>query len=197
MAVLSDTGIIQAIQQDKLGVTPFELASVQPASLDVRLGAKLRVPNTQYIQVYDPQNPPREEDYQLVDIATQPYPLKFGNFVLGATYESIGLGPDLTAHIDGISSLGRLGLVIHSGSCWIDPGFHGTITLELSIGSNTPVLLRAGMRIGQLVVETVEPPAHMLYGSPGLKSKYQGQQLPGIARSEHQLRMPGLGDDGC
>ena len=75
-------------------------------------------------------------------------------------------------------------MLIHSGSCWIDPGFKGTITLELSVGSNIPVLLRAEMRIGQLVIEEVDPPVEKLYGEKSLGSKYQGQKLPGFAKKE-------------
>ena len=184
MSVLSDKGMKEAQRNGDIYIQPWVEESIQPASLDVRLGRYLRVPRTHSIEVYDPESPPPECAYDVIDLEEGSYPLKFGNFVLGATLEKVFLGSNHTAHIDGISSLGRLGLMIHSGSCWIDPGFIGTITLELSVGSNTPVLLRAGMRIGQLVIEEVTPPTEKLYGDKSLGSKYQGQLLPGYAKKE-------------
>ena len=183
MSVLSDRGIKQAIQLNEISISNLQDQDIQPASIDVHLGRYLRIPDNHGIQLYDPQDPPAQSDYVLIDLTLKPYALRFGNFVLGATSEVIKLGKYHTAHIDGISSLGRMGLVIHSGSCWIDPGFDGTITLELSVGSNTPLLLRQGMRIGQLVIEEVTPSAENLYGDIKLGSKYQSQLLPGFARS--------------
>ena len=179
MAVLSDVGIRQAVNNGLMAITPLQDQDIQPASVDVHLGNTLRVPKTGRVYAYDPSDPPKKDDYELVYLGSDPYYLQFGGFVLGSTLEYITLGAKLTAHIDGISSLGRLGLVIHSGSCWIDPGFTGTVTLEMSVGSHVPVVLRKGMRIGQLVIEQVDPPVGRLYGSDELESKYQGQILPG------------------
>ena len=121
--------------------------------------------------------------YDLVELKTGvAFALEFEKFVLGATVEHVTMGKYHTSHIDGISSLGRLGLIIHSGSCWIDPGFSGTVTLEMSVSSQIPVILVPGMRIGQLVIETVDPPVQTLYGSDKLGSKYQGQTLPGQSK---------------
>ena len=164
-------------------IDPLIYGSIQPASVDVHLGNSLLIPPDD-IMFYDPNSPPSINDYQIVSFDKyEEYRLKFGNFVLGSTLEHIRLGAGYTAHIDGISSLGRLGLVIHSGSCWIDPGFDGTITLEMSVGSRVPIILREGMRIGQLVIEEVDPPADVLYGDPILESKYQDQTGPGVARA--------------
>ena len=187
MAVLSDAGIRTAIAKGDINIEPIIDGSIQPASIDVHLGNSLLYPPNDMI-VYDPADPPAKKDYEVINFGVgdghyTSYRLSFGSFVLGSTFEHITLGPNYTAHIDGISSLGRLGLVIHSGSCWIDPGFYGNVTLEMSVGSRVPVVLREGMRIGQLVIEEVEPPAEMLYGDPFLSSKYQGQTGPGAARA--------------
>ena len=109
MSVLSDIGIREAKDRGDILVDPWIIENVQPASLDIRLGPTLRVLRP-WTAVYDPESPPTADDYTLIDLRDDPYPLRFGNFVLGATLEKIFLGRNHTAHIDGISSLGRLGL---------------------------------------------------------------------------------------
>jgi len=110
--------------------------------------------------------------------------------VLGSTLERVGIPPDLAARLEGKSSLGRLGLMTHSTAGFLDPGFHGHVTLELSNVANLPITLYPGMRIGQIAVFQLTTPAERPYGSRGSRSKYQGQQGPTPSRYWENFRAP-------
>ena len=157
--VLSDRDIRAAIDAGRIGIDPFDPKCVQPASVDIRLDHRFRV------------FPPKT-----------PFILHPNEFVLGSTRERIRLPDDMVSRVEGKSSLGRLGLLIHSTAGFIDPAWDGHITLELSNVNTIPITLYAGMRIGQLSFFPLSSPAEHPYGSPELGSSYQGQTGPTPSR---------------
>jgi dCTP deaminase len=176
--LLSDRDIKAEIDAKRVQLDPFDAAMVQPSSVDVRLDRFFRVfENHRY-----PHIDPAEEQPDLTRMVEpqdeEPFILHPGEFVLGATLERISLPDDLVARLDGKSSLGRLGLQVHSTAGLADPGFTGQITLELSNMTRLPISLYPGMRIAQLVFEMLSTPADRPYGHGGLNSKYQGQSGP-------------------
>ncbi len=176
--VLSDRSIREAVAAGRIRLDPFDDALVQPASVDVRCDRRFRVfRNSRYafIDVKTPM-PDLTELVETDDDA--PFILHPGEFVLGATLERLALADDLVARLEGKSSLGRLGLQVHSTAGFIDPGFDGHVTLELANVSNLPITLYAGMKIGQVSFLTMTTAAERPYGSGGLGSKYQGQIGP-------------------
>ncbi|MCH9668937.1 MAG: dCTP deaminase [Actinomycetia bacterium] len=181
--LLSDRDIRAEIQAGRLGVDPFEDTLIQPSSVDVRLDNLFRVfNNTRYTHI-DPAQ--RQDDLTtLVEPKVdEPFVLHPGEFVLGATLERCTLPDDLAGRLEGKSSLGRLGLLTHSTAGFIDPGFCGHITLELSNVANLPITLWPGMKIGQLCLLRLTSPAVHPYGSTEAGSKYQGQRGPTPSRS--------------
>ncbi len=176
--ILSDGSIRKALADGRIAIDPLHDDAIQPASLDIRLGSSFRVfanHRHPYIDVRAPQ----DDLTELVEVeGDDPFVLHPGEFVLGTTLESIALGHDVVARLDGKSSLGRLGLLIHSTAGIIDPGFSGTITLELSNVATLPIAIYPRMKIGQFVFEQLDAPAERPYGSPELNSKYQGQSGP-------------------
>lgn len=176
MSLLADTDIRRelAYPDGLFQVDPFEPANLQPASLDVRLapGFISLLPVTSVLDLDRSEDGFCEMFYSSCETQWVLHP---GEFVLGSTVEQIKLGPAMAARLEGRSSLGRVGLLVHSTAGWVDPGFRGTLTLEIFNASPRPVRLRAGMRIGQLCFFRLESPASRPYGSPGLGSKYQGQ----------------------
>ena len=180
--VLSDRTIRRLLDEGRIGIDPYDPALMQPSSLDVRVDRYFRVfRNSRYpfIDVKAAQ----EELTELVEVVgDEAFILHPGEFVLGSTLERVTLPDDLVARLEGKSSLGRLGLLIHSTAGFIDPGWDGHVTLELSNVANLPITIYAGMKIGQLsFVQLAEPTDHP-YGSSGLGSKYQGQQGPTPSR---------------
>jgi len=176
--ILSDGGIRAALDSGRIAVEPLGDDAVQPASLDVRMGHGFRV-FANHRHTFIDVRAPQPDLTDLVEVADdEAFVLHPGEFVLGSTLERITLGADVVARLDGKSSLGRLGLLIHSTAGIIDPGFSGTITLELSNVSTLPIAMYAGMKIGQFVFEELDAPAQRPYGSPGLNSKYQNQSGP-------------------
>lgn len=179
--ILSDASIREAIESGRLGVSPYDPRLIQPASLDVRLDRKFLVfRNTKrpYIDVKEPA----EDLMELIEVgANEPMYLHPREFVLGSTIECIRLPDDLVARLEGRSSLGRLGIVIHSTAGFIDPGYTGHVTLEISNMASLPVTLYPGMRIGQLGFQRMTTPAERPYG-PERGSKYHGQELPTVSR---------------
>ena len=163
-------------------IEPYDEALLQPSSVDVRVDRFFRVfHNARYpfIDVKQPQ----EELTELVEIADeQPFILHPGEFVLGSTLERIKLPDDVVARLDGKSSLGRLGLLIHSTAGFIDPGWDGHVTLELSNVANLPITIYPGMKIGQISFIRMTSPAERPYGSSETRSKYQGQRGPTPSR---------------
>lgn len=157
---------------------------LQPASIDVRLDDEFLVFENQRCPYIDPaQEQPDLTRRVRVTAGGEPFVLHPGEFVLASTFEEVRLGVDLAARLEGKSSLGRLGLVTHSTAGFIDPGFHGHVTLELSNSATLPLLLWPGMKIGQLCVFALSGPAEHPYGSAVRGSRYQGQRGPTASRS--------------
>ncbi len=167
----------------RIVVEPFDPRDVQPSSIDLHLGSQFQVfRNSRY-----PYIDPAVEQQGLMDpveaTAGEPFVLHPGEFVLAATAEHIALPDDIVARLEGKSSLGRLGLLIHSTAGYVDPGWMGTLTLELSNVANLPIVLTPGMAIGQISFMQMTTPVERPYGSPGLGSRYQGQVEPTPSRS--------------
>ena len=175
--ILSDGTIREAIAAGRIGIDPLLDDGIQPSSVDVRLGGAFRVfANHRYPYIDVRQDQP--ELTELVEAGEEPFVLHPGEFVLGSTLERITLPSDIVARLEGKSSLARLGLVIHSTAGFIDAGFSGEVTLELSNVATLPILLYPGMRIAQLAFFPLDRPAERPYGTPELGSKYQGQSGP-------------------
>ena len=178
--VLSDHTIKEEIAAGRLVFDPYDEGLVQPSSVDMRVDRTFRVFNNSrypYIDV-------REEQPDLTDLVEvkpdEPFILHPGEFVLGSTLERVALPDDLVARLEGKSSLGRLGLLIHSTAGYVDPGWDGFLTLELSNVANLPITLYPGMKIGQISFFRLTSPAETPYGSAG--NKYQGQRGPTPSR---------------
>ena len=190
--VLSDRSIREALEAGRIVIRPLDAADIQPASVDLHLSRRVRVFSNSrqpYIDVRESM----ERLTELVEIPeeNQPFILHPGEFVLGSTVEHIELPADLVARLEGKSSLGRIGLVIHSTAGFVDPGWKGNLTLELSNLARLPITLYYGMKIGQISFLRLTTPAERLYGSPELGSKYQGQNEPTASRSHRDFQGPG------
>ena len=183
VVLLSDRDIRAEIDAGRLGIEPYDPGLVQPSSVDVRLDSLFRVfNNTKYTHIDPAQR--QDELTTLVEPAEgEPFVLHPGEFVLGSTRELLTLPDDLAGRLEGKSSLGRLGLLTHSTAGFIDPGFSGHITLELSNVANLPITLWPGMKIGQLCLFRLTSPAENPYGSASMGSKYQGQRGPTPSRA--------------
>ncbi len=178
MSVLSDRDIRSAIESGEVRIDPYDPRDLQPSSVDLHLDRSFRVfRNNRYafIDVRSPQ-PDLTELLRVDD--DEPFILHPGEFVLGQTVEWVELPIDLVARLEGKSSLGRLGLLIHSTAGYVDPGWRGNLTLELSNVANLPIALYYGMRIGQISFFRMSSPVDRPYGSAELGSKYQGQSEP-------------------
>ena len=178
MSVLSDRDI-RGHHQIEFEIDPFDIARVQPASYDVALGHQFRVFKHTQHSFIDPRDIP-EDLTELVTRTKDHFVLHPGEFILGQTLERVKLYERVVARLEGKSSLGRIGLVIHSTAGWIDPGFEGTVTMEISSNSKLPIILTPGMLIGQLAFMLLSSPCVKPYGSEGLGSKFQGQTEPTI-----------------
>ena len=181
--LLSDRDIRSEIQSGRVAVEPFDEAMIQPSSVDVRLDKFFRVFENHKYSVIDPSIEQPELTREVVADGDEPFILHPGEFVLASTYEVITLPDDIAGRLEGKSSLGRLGLLTHSTAGFIDPGFSGHITLELSNVANLPVKLFPGMKIGQLCLIKLSSPAEHPYGSAKYGSRYQGQRGPTASRS--------------
>lgn len=181
--LLSDRDLVAEIKSGQLALEPFEPSLVQPSSIDVRLDRLFRVFNNHLYTHIDPSE--QQDDLtSLVNVPEgQAYVLHPGEFVLASTLEVITLGHQLAGRIEGKSSLGRLGLLTHSTAGFIDPGFSGHVTLELSNVATLPIRLWPGMKIGQLCLLRLSSPAEHPYGSSVYGSRYQGQRGPTASRS--------------
>jgi dCTP deaminase len=180
--VLSDRTIKRLLDEGRIGIDPFDASLMQPSSLDVRVDRLFRVfRNSRYPYIDVKQN--QEELTELEEVPDgEAFILHPGEFVLGSTLERVTLPDDLVARLEGKSSLGRLGLLIHSTAGFIDPGWDGHVTLELSNVANLPITIYPGMKIGQLSFVQLSEPAETPYGAGVLGSKYQGQQGPTPSR---------------
>jgi dCTP deaminase len=178
VSVLSDRDIRASIESGAVVIRPYDPADLQPSSVDLHLDHSFRVfRNNRY-----PFIDVRQKQPDLTELLTiepdEPFILHPGEFVLGQTLEWVELPVDLVARLEGRSSLGRIGLLIHSTAGYVDPGWKGNLTLELSNVANLPIALYFGMKIGQISFSRMSSPVDRPYGSPSLGSKYQGQSEP-------------------
>jgi dCTP deaminase len=181
--LLSDRDIRSELDSGRVVLDPYEPTMIQPSSIDVRLDRYFRLFDNHKYPVIDPSIDQPDLTH-LVDVANgDPFVLHPGEFVLGSTYEGVTLPDDIAARLEGKSSLGRLGLMTHSTAGFIDPGFSGHVTLELSNVATLPILLWPGMKIGQLCFFRLSSAAEFPYGSSRYGSRYQGQRGPTASRS--------------
>lgn len=186
--ILSDRSLREALRTGRVCIEPLADSAVQPSSVDVRLDRRFRVfANHRY--PYIDVRAAQPDLTELLEVEKdEPFVLHPGEFVLGATYERVALPNDLVARLEGKSSLGRLGLLIHSTAGFVDPGFDGSLTLELSNVATLPIAIYPEMKIGQLAFFELDGPAEHPYGSPEAGSKYQGQSGPTASRFHLNFR---------
>jgi dCTP deaminase len=186
--LLSDRDIKAEFDAGRIALDPYDPGMLQPSSIDVRLDRFFRLFDNHKYPFIDPaENQP--ELTRLVETAPdEPLILHPGEFVLGSTFELVTLPDDVAARLEGKSSLGRLGLLTHSTAGFIDPGFSGHVTLELSNVATLPIKLWPGMKIGQLCFFRLSSPAEKPYGSGEYASRYQGQRGPTASRSYLNFR---------
>ncbi|QEC47156.1 dCTP deaminase [Baekduia soli] len=174
-SVLSDGTIRRLVAEGHLGIDPWDDRLVQPASVDLRLGTSFRVFHNHRIQVIDLADPPTGLTEHVEVAADEPFVIHPNEFVLGRTEEHVAIPDDIVARIEGKSSLGRLGLIVHATAGFVDPGFRGSLTLEITNFNSVPIVLRPGLPIAQLSFMTLDRPAERPYGHPDLGSHYHGQ----------------------
>lgn len=181
--LLSDVDIRREVSGGRVVVEPFDATMIQPSSIDVRLDRYFRVFENHRYPYIDPAVEQPELTRMVEAVGDEPFILHPGEFVLASTFEVITLPDDVAGRLEGKSSLGRLGLLTHSTAGFIDPGFSGHVTLELSNVATLPIKLWPGMKIGQLCLFRLESPAEHPYGSDVYGSRYQGQRGPTPSRS--------------
>ena len=181
--LLSDRDIEASIEAGRIALDPYDPAMVQPSSVDVRIDRYFRVFENHRYPHIDPAADQSDLTREVEPDGDEPFILHPGEFVLGSTLEVVSLQDDVAARLEGKSSLGRLGLLTHSTAGFIDPGFTGHVTLELSNVATLPIKLWPGMKIGQLCFFTLSSPARDPYGSGVHGSRYQSQRGPTPSRS--------------
>ncbi|WP_059009827.1 dCTP deaminase [Streptomyces specialis] len=181
--LLSDKDIRTEIDAGRVRIDPYDPTMVQPSSIDVRLDRFFRVFENHRYPHIDPSVEQPDLTRTIEPPGEEPFILHPGEFVLASTYEVISLPDDIASRLEGKSSLGRLGLLTHSTAGFIDPGFSGHVTLELSNVATLPMKLWPGMKIGQLCLFRLTSPAERPYGSSGVGSRYQDQRGPTASRS--------------
>ena len=181
--LLSDHDIKAEIESGRVKLDPLEPKLIQPASIDVRIDRYFRVFENHRYPHIDPAIEQPDLTRLVEPAVDEPFILHPGEFVLASTYEVITLPDDVAGRLEGKSSLGRLGLLTHSTAGWIDPGFSGHVTLELSNVATLPIKLWPGMKIGQLCLFRTSTPSEFPYGSSVYGSRYQGQRGPTPSRS--------------
>ena len=186
--LLSDRDILTELDAGRIRMEPYDPAMLQPSSIDVRLDRFFRVFENHRYPHIDPAADQSDLTREVEPEGDEPFILHPGEFVLGSTYEVVSLPDDVAARVEGKSSLGRLGLLTHSTAGFIDPGFSGHVTLELSNVANLPIKLWPGMKIGQLCIFRLSSPAEHPYGSAVYGSRYQGQRGPTPSRSAQNFR---------
>jgi dCTP deaminase len=190
--LLSDRDIRAEVEARRIRLEPYDLAMIQPSSIDVRLDRLFRVFENHRYPHIDPALEQPELTREVEPVGDEPFILHPGEFVLGSTFELVSLPDDVAARLEGKSSLGRLGLLTHSTAGFIDPGFSGHVTLELSNVATLPIKLYPGMKIGQLCFFRLSSPSEHPYGSAAYGSRYQGQRGPTPSRSHanfHRTRI--------
>jgi dCTP deaminase len=180
--ILSDRSIREELEAGRLVIDPRDDRAIQPSSVDLRVDRFFRVFRNDTTPFIDPKQS-QEDLTELVEVRDdRAFILHPGEFVLGSTLERVILPDDLVARLDGKSSLGRMGLLIHSTAGWVDPGWDGHLTLEFSNVANLPIAIYPGMKIGQISFLRMTTEADTPYGSEATKSKYQGQRGPTPSR---------------
>jgi dCTP deaminase len=174
-SVLSDATIVRLVAAGRIKIDPWDETLVQPASVDLRLGGSFRVFSNYRITAIDLREPPQGLTEQVVPKEGEAFVIHPGEFCLGRTLEHVELPDDIVARIEGKSSLGRLGLIVHATAGFCDPGWKGTLTLELNNLTRVPIKLYPGLPIAQLSFMTLDAPAQRPYGHASLGSHYQGQ----------------------
>ena len=176
--ILSDRSIREALEAGRISIDPLDESCIQPSSVDLRLHHSFRVFRNHNLGHIDVKRDLSDLTTLIRTSNDEPFILHPGEFVLGATLERVALPLDLVGRLEGKSSLGRLGLLIHSTAGFVDAGFEGQLTLELSNVANLPITLYHGMKIGQISFQEMTTPADTPYGSDDLGSKYMGQSGP-------------------
>ena len=175
MSALSDGTIRRLVEEGRISIDPWSPELIQPSSVDLRLGGSFRVFHNHRITAIDLRNPPDNLTEEVVVGEDEPFVIHPGEFCLGRTLEWVELPDDVVARVEGKSSLGRLGLIVHATAGFVDPGWKGTLTLEFNNLTRVPIKLYSGLPIAQLSFMALDRPAERPYGSEGLGSHYQGQ----------------------
>jgi dCTP deaminase len=192
---MSDRDIRASIEAGQIGLEPLDMSLLQPSSFDVRIDRFFRLFDNHKYAYIDPAEP-QEELTRFIEVAPdEPFILHPGEFVLGSTYEFVKLPDNVAARLEGKSSLGRLGLVTHSTAGFVDPGFNGHVTLELSNMATLPIKLWPGMKIGQLCFFQLSSPSETPYGSAKYLNRYQGQRGPTASRSYMNFHRTDVGNE--
>ena len=194
--LLSDSAIRSYVASGRVRLKPWDPEMVQPSSVDIHLDRFFRLFDNHKYPVVDPAAD-QPELTRLIEVSADgEFVLHPGEFVLGATYERVTLADDVAARLEGKSSLGRLGLLTHSTAGFIDPGFSGHVTLELSNTATLPIKLYPGMKVGQLCFFQLSSPAERPYGAGAMGSRYQGQRGPTASRSHLNFHRIDVAHDG-
>jgi dCTP deaminase len=183
-SVLSDATILELVETGRIRIDPWDANLVQPASVDLRLGDSFRVFHNHRASAIDLRDPPSGLTEEVAIKADESFVIHPGEFCLGRTLEWVELPDDIVARIEGKSSIGRLGLIVHATAGFCDPGWRGTLTLELNNLTRVPIKLYPGLPIAQLSFMALDRPALRPYGSPELGSHYQGQRAATESRYE-------------
>ncbi|MDQ0893975.1 dCTP deaminase [Agromyces ramosus] len=191
--LLSDRDIRAELDQQRIGLEPYEPSMIQPSSIDVRLDRYFRLFDNHKYPFIDPAEDQPELTHLIEVRPDEAFILHPGEFVLASTYEAVTLPDDVAARLEGKSSLGRLGLLTHSTAGFIDPGFTGHVTLELSNVATLPIKLWPGMKIGQMCFFRLSSPSERPYGSAEYANRYQGQRGPTASRSFHNFHRTDVG----
>jgi dCTP deaminase len=181
-SVLSDGTIRRLVEDGRIKIEPWDPARIQPASVDLRLGDSFRVFNNHKVTAIDLRQPPENLTEEVIVPEGEAFVIHPGEFCLARTLEWVEIPDDLVARIEGKSSLGRLGLIVHATAGFCDPGWKGTLTLELNNLTRIPIKLWPGLLIAQLSFMTLDSAAERPYGSDGLGSHYQGQRAATASR---------------
>ena len=193
--LLSDRDIRTQIEAGRIGLEPLNMELIQPSSMDVRLDRFFRLFDNHKYPFIDPRE--QQDDLtRFVEVdKEEAFILHPGEFVLGSTFEFVSLPNDIAARLEGKSSLGRLGLLTHSTAGFVDPGFQGHVTLELSNTATLPIKLWPGMKIGQLCFFQLSSESENPYGSSKYGSRYQGQRGPTASRSYLNFHITDVGNN--
>ena len=181
-SVLSDGTIRRLVEDGRIKIEPWDPARIQPASVDLRLGDSFRVFNNHKVTAIDLREPPENLTEEVIVPEGEAFVIHPGEFCLARTLEWVEIPDDIVARIEGKSSLGRLGLIVHATAGFCDPGWKGTLTLELNNLTRIPIKLWPGLLIAQLSFMTLDSAAERPYGSDGLGSHYQGQRAATASR---------------